>query len=92
MIAYWVEETEIILNSFGISCSQVDSWPYSQATYTCTCSSRGVHAPEGGGATPYNGLYRDAPPERGTFLRLQVYKRVGISQAEVYKRVEKSVI
>ena len=41
----------------------------------------------GGGVTPYNGLYGEAPPERGTFFRLQVYKRVGISQAEVYKRV-----
>ena len=56
----------------------------------------------GGGGTPYNALYGDAPPERGTFFRFQVckrvgresevYKRVGISQAEVYKRVGKSVI
>ena len=46
----------------------------------------------GGGGTPYNGLYGEAPPERGTFFRLQVYKRVGISQAEVYKRVGKSII
>ena len=45
-----------------------------------------------GGSTPYNGLYGEAPPERGTFFRLQVYKRVGISQVEVYKRVGKSVI
>ena len=44
------------------------------------------------GGTPYNGLYGEAPPERGTFFRLQVYKRVGISQVEVYKRVGKSVI
>ena len=44
------------------------------------------------GATPYNGLYGEAPPERGTFFRLQVQKRVGISQVEVYKRVGKSVI
>ena len=48
--------------------------------------------PRGRGGTPYNGLYGEAPPERGTFFRLQVYKRVGISQVEVYKRVEKSVI
>ena len=34
----------------------------------------------GGGGTPYNGLYGEAPPERGTFFSLQVYKRVGISQ------------
>ena len=44
------------------------------------------------GGTPYNGLYGEAPPERGTFFRLQVYKRVGISQVEIYKRVGKSVI
>ena len=36
--------------------------------------------PGGGrGVSPYSGLYGEAPPERGTFLRLQVYKRVGIS-------------
>ena len=45
--------------------------------------------PGGGGDTPYNGLYGEAPPERGTFFRLQVYKRVGISQVEV---LGKSVI
>ena len=32
------------------------------------------------GGTPYDGLYGEAPPERGTFFRLQVYKRLGISQ------------
>ena len=46
----------------------------------------------GGEGTPYNGLYLEAPPERGTFFRLQVYERVGISQVEIYKSVEKSVI
>ena len=46
----------------------------------------------GGGGTPDNGLCGEAPPERGTFFRLQVYKKVGISQVEVYKRVGKSVI
>ena len=44
-----------------------------------------------GGDTPYNGPYGEAPPEKGTFFRLQVYRRVGISQVEVYKRVGKSV-
>ena len=34
----------------------------------------------GGGGIPYNGLYEEAPPERGTLFRLQVYKRVGISR------------
>ena len=46
----------------------------------------------GGGGTPYNGLYGEAPPERGTFLRLQVYERGGISLVEVYGRVETNVI
>ena len=47
-----------------------------------------------GGSTPDNGLYGEAPPERGIFFRLKVhvYKRVGILQVEVYKRVEKWVI
>ena len=35
---------------------------------------------EAQGVTLYNGLYGEAPPERGTFFRLQVYKRVWISQ------------
>ena len=46
----------------------------------------------GGGGTPYNGLYGEAPPGKGTFFRPQAYERVGISQNEVYKRVRKSVI
>ena len=29
------------------------------------------------GDTPYNSLYREAPLERGTFFRPQVYKSVG---------------
>ena len=44
------------------------------------------------GGTPYNGLYGEAPPERGILFRPQVYERVGISLVEVYKRVGKSVI
>ena len=43
-------------------------------------------AREGGGGTPDNGLYGEASPERGTFFGHQVYKRVGISQVEVYKK------
>ena len=50
------------------------------------------HRPGGGGGTPYNDLYGEAPPKRDTFFRLQVYERVGISQVEVYKRVGKSAI
>ena len=45
----------------------------------------GYEQPPGGG-TPYNGLYGEAPPERSTFFRLQVYERVGVSRAEVYER------
>ena len=37
------------------------------------------------GGTPYHGLFEEAPAGRGTFLRLQVYKRVGISIVEVYE-------
>ena len=44
------------------------------------------------GGSPYNGLCREAPAERGTFVWLQVYQRVGILLVEVYERVGKSVI
>ena len=36
-----------------------------------------------GRGTPYNDLYWEAPPEKGSFFRIQVYERVGISQVEV---------
>ena len=39
--------------------------------------------------TPYNGLYGEASSETGIFFSLPIYKRVGIAQVEVYKRVEK---
>ena len=35
------------------------------------------------GETPYDGLYREASPERGIFFRLQVYERVEILLVEV---------
>ena len=38
------------------------------------------------------GLYREVTPERGTYFRLRVYERVGISLVEIYERVSKSVI
>ena len=44
------------------------------------------------GGTPYNGLYAEVSPERGTFFRLQVYARVGILFFEVYEWVGKFVI
>ena len=48
--------------------------------------------PGGGGGNSYDNLYWEAPPVRGTFFRLQLYKRVGILLVEVYERVGKSVI
>ena len=51
-----------------------------------------VLRPGGGGDTPYDSLYGEAPPARGIFFRLQLYKRVRILLAEVYQRVGKSVI
>ena len=46
----------------------------------------------GGGDTPYNGLYGEAPPERGTFFRLEVCERVGISRVQVWEKVGKTTI
>ena len=66
-----------------------------KCTATASCgfpTPRTAWNSPGEGVLPINGLYRGAPPERGTFFRLQVYKRVGISRAEVYERVGKSVI
>ena len=45
----------------------------------------------GGGGTPYNSLHGEAPAERGTIFRLQVYERIEILLVEVYGRVGKSV-
>ena len=53
-------------------------------------------AGQGGGRGDilYNGLYGEAsaPPDWGTFIRLQVYERVEILLVEVFKRGGKSVI
>ena len=35
------------------------------------CSAVSIYSPGGGWGTPYNGLYGDVPPERGTFFRLE---------------------
>ena len=48
---------------------------------------RTLKSRRGGGGIPCNGLYGEAPPERGTFFRHQVYERVGILLVEVYERV-----
>ena len=41
---------------------------------------------------PYNGIYGEAPSERGTFFRRKVYERIGTSLVEVYEKVAKSFI
>lgn len=41
-----------------------------------------------GGGSPYNGLYRVAPPKRSTFFRMEVHKRVGISLVKCRKQQE----
>ena len=48
--------------------------------------------PSGPGGYSLSWPIRGAPPERGTFFRLQLYERVGILLVEVYERVGKSVI
>ena len=50
-----------------------------------------THSP-GEWGTSYNAMCGQAPPERGTFFRLQVHERVGISRIEVYERVGRSII
>jgi len=63
---------------------------------TSECASRPARGREVGlrsrGRTPYNGLWGEPLPERGTFLRLQVNERVGISLVEVFEMVAKYVI
>ena len=41
---------------------------------------------------PYKALFGEAPPERGTFVKLHAYEKAGISWVDVYERVGKSVI
>ena len=58
--------------------------------YICSFHRRkSSHSVGGGEGTPYNGLYGEVLPKRGTFFRLEVYKRVGISRAEVEIRAGK---
>ena len=47
-----------------------------------TPSADTLSSAPGGGGTPYDVLCGKAPTERGTFFRLQVYERVGISPVE----------
>jgi len=43
----------------------------------------------GKGGTPHSGLNGEAPPKRGGFFKLAVYKRVGKIAILVYERVTK---
>ena len=60
---------------FTVSPSFVSKYVQSSIAYNRT-------ALEPWDVTPYHWLFQ----ERGTILRLQLYKRVRISQAEVYER------
>ena len=60
----------------------------------CTPTSPRHFGTEGprGGETPYNHQYGEAASERGTFLRLQVYERVGKSVISVGKQMHFMVV
>ena len=63
--------------------------------FICTCEPCNcvpTPPPRGGEVTPFNGLYREAPPQRGTFFGLQVNEILGISLVEVYECVGKYAI
>ena len=63
--------------------------------FICTCEPCNcvpTPPPRGGEVTPFNGLYGEAPPQRGTFFSLQVNEILGISIVEVYECVGKYAI
>ena len=67
----------------------LNPWPFIHYVhYVSTESLSGI---PGGGGTPYNGLHKDAQPERGTFFKLQACERVRILLVKVHKRVGKTV-
>ena len=43
------------------------------------------YTPPGGGGTPYNGLYEEAPPERGTFSGFKYEKGQGFHKLRYIK-------
>ena len=61
---------------------------FSSVSFGAVSSSS--YSPPSGGGTPYTGLYREAPPERGAVFKLAVYKRVGKIAISLYERVTKS--
>ena len=72
-----------------VSCKIGLTYGYS---FSVSARGRGGGGKTPGGDTPCGGFYWEASPERSTFFRLQVYKRVCILLVEVYERVRKSVI
>ena len=63
--------------------------------FICTCEPCNcvpTPPPRGGEVIPFNGLYGEAPPQRGTFFSLQVNEILGISLVEVYECVGKYAI
>ena len=63
--------------------------------FICTCEPCNcvpTPPPRGGEVTPFNGLYGEALPQRGTFFSLQVNEILGISLVEVYECVGKYAI
>ena len=50
-----------------------------------TCEGGVIESPRPGNS--YNGLYGEAPPESGTFYRVQIYERVGVWLVEVSREI-----
>ena len=81
---YWLALVSLIVVVWSYFCSYLLQLFTNRYNYI---SHRGV------GGTSYNGLYGEAPLERGTVFRPQLDERVGISSlVELYERVGKSVI
>ena len=73
-------------------CHATDIYPGSNVSPSPNHYPKCALKPGGGGGTPCNGLYGEAPPERGTFFRLEVCERVRISRVQVWERVGKTAI
>ena len=70
---------------------ETEDWGNSKMTYSPTLGAGAGAGGAGVGDFSLLAYYGEAPPERGTFFSLQVYRRVGIALVEVYERVAKSV-
>ena len=67
------------IKSFSCETFCANTQSEKEANSNSEVEAKSAYEPSGpsgpGRGTPYNGLYGEAPPERGTFFRLQVYKR-----------------